>query len=75
SGAKLACLCSSDKVYASEGVDAAKALKAAGAGKIYFAGKPGELESALRQAGIDNFVFQGPDVIALLQSATGSGRP
>ena len=31
SGAKLACLCSSDKVYAAEAVDAAKALTAAGA--------------------------------------------
>ena len=75
SGATLVCLCSSDKVYASEGVDAAKALKAAGAGKIFFAGKPGELESALRQAGIDDFVFQDRDMVALLQSAMGSGRP
>ena len=74
SGAKLACLCSSDKVYASEGVDAAKALKAAGAGKIYFAGKPSELESALRQAGVDDFVYQGRDIISLLHSAMGSGR-
>ncbi len=31
SGAKLACLCSSDKVYAEQAVDAAKALAAAGA--------------------------------------------
>ena len=31
SGAKLACLCSSDKVYAAEAADAAKALTAAGA--------------------------------------------
>ena len=75
SGATLVCLCSSDKVYASEGVDAAKALKAAGAGNIFFAGKPGELESALRQAGIDDFVFQDRDMVALLQSAMGSGRP
>ena len=75
SGATLVCLCSSDKVYASEGVDAAKALKAAGAGKIFFAGKPGELESALRQAGIGDFLFQDRDMVALLQSVMGSGRP
>ena len=41
SGAKLACLCSSDKVYAREAEDIAKALVAAGAEHIYLAGKPG----------------------------------
>ena len=38
SGAKLACLCSSDKVYAAEAADAAKALAAAGA--AYLSGGP-----------------------------------
>ena len=75
SGANLACLCSSDKVYASEGADAARAVKAAGASTLYFAGKPGELESALRRAGVDDFVFQGRDIISLLNSAMGSDRP
>ena len=41
SGAKLACLCSSDKVYAGEAVNAAEALAAAGATHVYLAGKPG----------------------------------
>ena len=40
SGAPLACLCSSDKVYAREAADAAKTLAAAGAKHIYLAGKP-----------------------------------
>ena len=48
SGAKLACLCSSDKVYAAEAADAAQALTAAGATHIYLAGRPGELEAALK---------------------------
>ena len=39
SGAPLACLCSSDKVYAREAADAAKTLTAAGAKHIYLAGK------------------------------------
>src|SRR5262249_24152480 len=43
SGAKLACLCSSDEVYAKDAVTAAKALSAAGAAHIYLAGRPGEL--------------------------------
>ena len=41
SGAKLACLCSSDKVYEAQAADAAKALTAAGA-TVHLAGRPGE---------------------------------
>ena len=67
SGAKLACLCSSDEVYASEAVDAAKAL--AGASNIYLAGKPGELAQALASAGVKDFIFAGCDVLATLQAA------
>ncbi len=68
SGAKLACLCSSDEVYAREADDAAKALAAAGA-RVYLAGRPGEREQALRAAGIEGFVFAGCDVLAALQAA------
>lgn len=67
SGAALACLCSSDKVYAQHAVAAAKALQAAGARHIYLAGRPGELESALRAAGVNDFVFAGGDALATLQ--------
>ena len=48
SGAKLACLCSSDKVYAAEAVDAAKALTAAGASHIYLAGRPASSKPSSR---------------------------
>src|SRR5262249_20017722 len=68
SGAKLACLCGSDEVYAHEAVEAAKALKAAGA-YIYLAGRPGELEAALRAAGVESFIYTGCDVLATLQTA------
>ena len=44
SGAALACLCSSDKVYAAQAAAAAKALQAAGARHIYLAGRAGEQE-------------------------------
>ena len=40
SGAKLACLCSSDKVYEREATAAAEALTKAGAKRLYLAGKP-----------------------------------
>ncbi|KQT45555.1 methylmalonyl-CoA mutase [Methylobacterium sp. Leaf456] len=68
SGAKLACLCSSDKLYESEAVPAAKALKAAGCITLYLAGKPAD-EAALREAGIDGFLFAGCDLLALLTEA------
>ena len=69
SGARLACLCSSDKVYASEAADAAKALKSAGASHIYLAGRPGELEAALKSAGVREFIYVGCDVLATLCAA------
>ena len=72
SGAKLACLCSSDKVYATEAADAARALKGAGAQQIYLAGRPGEIEGALKEAGITGFIFVGCDVIAMLAEAQAS---
>jgi methylmalonyl-CoA mutase len=69
SGARFACLCSSDKVYATEAADMAKALTAAGASHIYLAGRPGELEAPLRAAGVGTFVYVGCDVLATLQAA------
>jgi methylmalonyl-CoA mutase len=69
SGAQLACLCSSDKVYATEGADAAQALAAAGARHIYLAGRGGLLEAALRQAGVEDFIYAGCDALALLTAA------
>ena len=69
SGASLACLCSSDKVYAEQGAEAAKALKDAGAAHIYLAGKPGDLEAALRNAGVESFVAAGGDALETLTGA------
>jgi methylmalonyl-CoA mutase len=69
SGAQLACLCSSDDLYATEAAEATRALKAAGAKAIYLAGRPGDLEAALKAAGVDDFVFMGLDVLASLKAA------
>jgi methylmalonyl-CoA mutase len=69
SGATLACLCSSDKIYAREAAAAAKALRAAGARHIYLAGRPGELETALKDAGVSSFIYVGCDVLATLTTA------
>jgi methylmalonyl-CoA mutase len=67
SGAALACLCSSDKVYAEQAAAAAKALQAAGANHIYMAGRPGEQQASLRAAGVSDFVFAGGDALAALR--------
>jgi methylmalonyl-CoA mutase len=67
SGAALVCLCSSDKVYAHQAAAAARALQAAGAKHIYLAGRPGAQEAALRAAGVNDFVFAGGDVLAMLR--------
>lgn len=69
SGAALVCLCSSDKLYASQGIAAAEALHATDAKHIYFAGRPGEQEAALREAGVGEFIFAGGDALATLKAA------
>jgi methylmalonyl-CoA mutase len=66
SGAAIACLCSSDKVYAEHAADAANALHGAGARHICLAGRPGEQQAALRAAGINGFIFAGADALATL---------
>ena len=73
SGARVACLCSSDKVYETEAAPALAALKDAGAGTIYLAGKPTEAE-ALRQAGLHGLLFAGCDLLALLREAADRAR-
>jgi methylmalonyl-CoA mutase len=69
SGAKLACLCSSDKVYAREATQAAEALIQAGAYRVYLAGKPGTDRAALEKAGISTFLHQGCDTLQILNAA------
>jgi methylmalonyl-CoA mutase len=68
SGARLACLCGSDAAYQAETVAASSALKQAGA-TVWIAGKPGETEAALREAGVEAFVFAGCDAVEALEQA------
>ncbi|MBM7439511.1 methylmalonyl-CoA mutase small subunit [Streptomyces sp. HB132] len=62
SGAAIACLCSTDTLYAEQADDVSSALRAAGADRIFLAGRPGEY------AGADVHVFAGCDVVAVLSS-------
>ena len=62
SGARLAVLCSTDKMYEAEAAGAAEALKKAGAQRVWLAGKH-------ESAGIDANIFTGADVVHLLKLA------
>ncbi|MEI5102417.1 methylmalonyl-CoA mutase small subunit [Streptomyces sp. PmtG] len=62
SGATVACLCSSDALYAEEAAPVAAALKAAGARHVFLAGRPGEFGD------VDGYVFAGCDAVAVLSS-------
>ena len=68
SGAKLVCLCSNDALYAEQAAQAAKQL-APKAAKIFLAGRPGDLEHSLKEAGISGFIFAGCDVVDVLNDA------
>jgi methylmalonyl-CoA mutase len=67
SGATVAVLCSSDKLYPEVVPQAAPKLKAAGARSVVLAGNPGANEAAWRAAGVDRFIFIKCDVLATLR--------
>ncbi|MFD0477482.1 methylmalonyl-CoA mutase family protein [Nonomuraea thailandensis] len=60
SGATVACLCSSDKLYAQHATAVAAALRRAGARKVWLAGKG-------RYEGVDDNLHAGCDVLAVLR--------
>ncbi|GGT33032.1 methylmalonyl-CoA mutase small subunit [Streptomyces atratus] len=61
-GATVACLCSSDTLYAEQAGAVAEALGSAGAQRVFLAGRPGGY------TGVDEYVFAGSDVVAVLSS-------
>ncbi|MEZ5938049.1 MAG: methylmalonyl-CoA mutase family protein [Hyphomonadaceae bacterium] len=69
SGAAIACICGGDARYAEEAPATAGALKAAGARRVYLAGRPGDHEAAWRAAGVDEFIHVGVDVVESLEKA------
>ncbi len=62
----VACLCGPDDRYAAEAIPHIKALKSAGCTRVLMAGRPGANEAALREAGVDGFIFIGCDVVSSL---------
>jgi methylmalonyl-CoA mutase len=69
SGAALACICSSDALYAELAIAVTQGLKTAGAQHIYLAGKPEKLATDLIAAGVDTFIYRGCDVVSVLRAA------
>jgi methylmalonyl-CoA mutase len=67
SGATVAVICSSDKLYPDVVPQLAPRLKAAGARSVVLAGNPGGNEAAWRAAGVDRFIFIKCDVLATLR--------
>ncbi len=70
SGARIACLCSSDKIYAEQAAPVAAALKAAGARTVWIAGKP-----ELVGGDIDAAIHLGCDAIDRLRSIHSEEAP
>lgn len=72
--ARAAVLCSSDQLYAAQAVGIAGALRAAGVEKIYLAGqpvagRPGNRKESYRAAGVDEFIYDGVDMLDCLSQA------
>lgn len=67
--ARIACICSSDETYAELAVQTVGALAAAGAEQIYLAGRPAELQVELEEAGVDQFIHVGVDLLEVLGRA------
>ncbi|MER6826116.1 methylmalonyl-CoA mutase family protein [Streptosporangium sp. NPDC000563] len=61
SGARIACLCSSDRLYAGHAEAVAAALRGAGAVKVWLAGK-GDYE------GVDGCLYAGCDALGVLRT-------
>ncbi|WP_326575889.1 methylmalonyl-CoA mutase subunit beta [Streptomyces sp. NBC_00481] len=63
SGATEVCVCSSDALYEEQAATVAARLKAAGAARVFLAGRPGQYTD------VDAYVFAGCDAVAVLSAA------
>ena len=66
SSAGLAVVCGSDDDYARLLEPAVAALKAAGCPIVLVAGRLGEREAELREAGVSDFIFVGADLLSMM---------
>jgi methylmalonyl-CoA mutase len=68
SSAEIACLCSSDTLYAELAGAAAKALATHAPKALVLAGSPGDKEASYRESGLTDFIFAGMNAYASLRS-------
>jgi methylmalonyl-CoA mutase len=66
SGSRTAVICASSEKAREDLPIVAREIKALRARRVLYAGKPGRLESAWREAGVDGFIQRGMDVVKLL---------
>ena len=70
-GSSLAVVCGSDDGYARDGVSVVTGLRDEGVARVHLAAHPGalgdDMVAALRDAGVDQFVHAGVDVVDLLE--------
>lgn len=70
SGATIAVLCGTDDQYGELAVSFAQGLKAAGATRVYLAGKPAaDAQATYQAAGVDDYVFVGCEALDILTAA------
>jgi methylmalonyl-CoA mutase len=70
SGCKIACICAPQAVSAQPLIDTARALRGAGAVRIYLTGRDqGETATALLEAGVAELICAGDDTLAILEDA------
>ena len=62
-------ICSTDALYSEHAAALAEALKTAGFAEVWLAGRGGELEAALMDAGVSRFVYGGCDILQALRAA------
>ena len=62
SGARVACICGTDKAYAESAAEVAQALRVAGATTVWLAGKPADIP------GVDGYLYTGCDAAAVIRS-------
>ena len=67
SGLRIACLCSSDRIYDEIAAEAIEALRTVGASNVFIAGKPPSGEEKLRAAGVTAFIYSGCNLLNMLQ--------
>ncbi|MGF9759528.1 methylmalonyl-CoA mutase family protein [Microvirga sp. 0TCS3.31] len=69
SKAKISCICSTDEIYKLHAPATASTLREAGTKLMFLAGRPGEDQKELTEAGITTFIFTGCDTLKILGEA------